>query len=916
MYTALIAPFDKATTVSWAWCSTSPFGAPVLFVKKKSGQLRLCVDYRFLNAITVKNKFPLPRTDDLFDQLAGARYFSSLDLRSGYHQIRIKDADVHKTAFRTPFGSFEFLVLPFGLCNAPATFQALMQQLFADFLDHFVLVYLDDILIFSRTADEHLEHLTQVFKVLREHKLYCNPDKCLFFRRSLPWLGHVISDAGITPDPSKVQAIQRWQHPTNVRELQSFLGMAGYYRRFIANFAHVARPLTLLLQKDTSFVWDTNCQHAFKALQDALTSAPLLTTPRSDLPFALYVDASDCAAGGVLTQKQDQQDRVIGYFSKTFTQAQLNYPVHDKELLALVLNLQHFRPYLLGSLNNMVYTDHRSLQYFLKQAKLNPRQTRWLLVLQDFDINIQYLPGHRNIVADALSRRPISVNVVDLMDVDVDLPEVGYDADAWKTLCTHHYSNDSFAHDIMHQLEHGDSSNGVSKDYKLDDGLLYYTKTSPARLYIPAAIRNDLLHQLHSSAIGGHLGINKTLDLIGRSYYWPTLRADVETFIKSCPICQTCKSNSQSPAGLLEPLPVPANRFLTVTMDFVTSLPLTSRGFDSIFVVVDKFTKRLFLSPTTNSVSAVETAQLFINSVVRNQGVPSTIISDRDPRFTSSFWTSLQNLFGTHHTFSTAFHPQTDGQSERAIRTISDMLRCCCVDFHDWDLRLPLIEFAYNNSKQASTGFTPFQLLYGVHPPSFPPLPSLAPSNQSSFDLVKRVNDTVETTRRRLEQAAKRQKVYADQSRRHVVFDVGAQVLLSTINLSLPGSKKTQPKYIGPFPVIERVGPLAYRLKLPAKYRIHPVFHVSLLKPFRSSDAFDHSQSLRPLPDLSQGPDVYLVERVLDRRVRKIKRRSVVEYLIQWQGYPLHEATWEPKARLRDAGSFVQDQMKMLDKKK
>jgi len=220
-----------------------------------------------------------------------------------------------------------------------------------------------------------------------------------------------------------------------------------------------------------------------------------------------------------------------------------------------------------------------------------------------------------------------------------------------------------------------------------------------------------------------------------------------------------------------------------------------------------------------------------------------------------------------------------------------------------------------NNSKQASTGFTPFQLLYGVHPPSFPPLPSIFPSNQSSFDLVERMNDTVETARRRLEQAAKRQKVYADQSRRHVVFEVGSQVLLSTVNLSLPGSKKTQPKYIGPFPVIERVGPLAYRLELPTKYRIHPVFHVSLLKPFESSDTFDHSQSLRPLPDLSQGPDVYLVERVLDRRVRKVKRRSVVEYLIKWQGYPLHEATWEPKANLQDAGSFVQNQMKMLDMK-
>ena len=366
--------------------SKSPFGAPVLFVKKKDGTTRMCVDYRALNKITIKNKYPLPRVEELFDRLHGAKYFTKIDLRSGYHQVRIHPDDVSKTAFRTRYGHYEFLVLPFGLTNAPATFMHLMQEIFRPYLDSHVIVFLDDILIYSRTLEEHRKHVRQVLLLLRQHKLYAKKSKCEFFKAKVSFLGHIISKNGIEMDPEKVKAIVEWPAPTNVQEVRSFLGLAGYYRKFIRHFSHICSPITELLKNDTPFVWSNERQHTFDTLKKAISNAPVLILPNPSFPYIVTTDSSGYAVGATLSQDQGNGEQPIAYLSKKMLAAEKNYPVHEQELLAIVIALREYRHYLHGSKFTVrVLSDHLSLRHFATQPHLSSRQTRWSEFLAEFD---------------------------------------------------------------------------------------------------------------------------------------------------------------------------------------------------------------------------------------------------------------------------------------------------------------------------------------------------------------------------------------------------------------------------------------------------------------------------------------------------------------------------------------------------
>jgi hypothetical protein len=387
--------------------SASPWGSPVLFVDKRDGTIRLCVDYRKLNEVTIKNKYPLPKIEDLFDQLNGAKVFSKIDLRTGYRQLKVRESDIPKTAFTTRYGLFEYTVMSFGLTNAPAYFMNLMNKVFMKFLDKFVVVFIDDILVYSKTEEEHAEHLRLVLGTLREHQLYAKFSKCEFWLKEVGFLGHVLSAGGVSVDPSKITSIMERKAPTNPTKVRAFLGLAGYYRKFVEGFSSIAHPLTQLLKKDKKFEWTKKCEQSFQELKKRLMSAPILTMPDITKSFDIYCNASKLGLGSVLMK----DGKVIAYLSRQLRPHELNYPTHDLELVAVIHALKTWRHYLMGN-HCEIYTDHKSLKYIFSQKELNMRQRRWIELIKDYDLGIHYHPGKANVVADALSREPCSLNAL------------------------------------------------------------------------------------------------------------------------------------------------------------------------------------------------------------------------------------------------------------------------------------------------------------------------------------------------------------------------------------------------------------------------------------------------------------------------------------------------------------------------
>ncbi|KAI3514654.1 hypothetical protein L1887_13250 [Cichorium endivia] len=598
--------------------SSSPWGAPILFVKKKDGSMRMCIDYRDLNKVTIKNRYPLPRIDDLFDQLQGAGHFSKIDLRSGYHQLKVRDEDVEKTAFRTRYGHFEFLVMPFGLTNAPAAFMDLMNRVCKPFLDKFVIVFIDDILIYSKSEAEHKEHLKMVLETLKREKLYAKLSKCEFWIGEVQFLGHVVNKDGIKVDPAKIEAVMNWEKPKNPTEIRSFLGLAGYYRRFIEGFSKIACPLTLLTKKNEKFVWTDKQEEAFELLKKKLCEAPILSLPEGTEDFAVYSDASGLGIGCVLTQR----GKVIAYASRQLKEHELNYPTHDKELAAVIHALKIWRHYLYGT-QCKLFTDHQSLQYLFSQKDLNARQRRWIEVFKDYDCEILYHPGKANIVADALSRKEISEKRrVKALRIEVVSTLV----------------------DMLKSVQEGAQEDGNIKEERLGKSVIleensHGLKTFQGRVWVPlyGGKRELILDEAHKTKYSIHPGCTKMYMDLKPLYWWPTMKVDIARYINKCLTCSLVKTEHQRPYGDLEPLEVPEWKWEKITMDFVTKLPRTRGGHDMIWVIVDRLTKSALFLAARETWLVDKFAELYVDEVVRRHGVPLSIVSDRDSRFTSHF---------------------------------------------------------------------------------------------------------------------------------------------------------------------------------------------------------------------------------------------------------------------------------------
>lgn len=835
--------------------SHSPGGAPCFFVKKKDGSLRLCIDYRGLNKVTIKNRHPLPLISEIIRTISKAKIFTALDLRGAYNLVRIAKGEEWKTAFRTKFGHFEYCVMPFGLTNAPAIFQGLMQEIFHDYLDIFVVIYLDDILIFSENVEDHSQHVKLVLERLRENQLYCKLQKCVFNTTSLPYLGYIISTSGISMDPAKVSSVISWPTPKSAHDIQVFLGFANYYRRFVAEFSRLTKPLSTLLKKDSVFNWTPEVDNAFVELKKAFSSAPFLVHADVSLPFVVESDASDFALGAVLSQTINGILKPIAFHSRQLLPAERNYTVHDKELLAIIDSLKVWRHYLQGAKNPfIILCDHKNLTYFMELRQLSRRQARWANFLSGFDFEIRHVPGAANCRADALSRRP-----------DYFPLEGGATTDPTNL------------RQLIPTVDLAAIEDNISNDKE----------------FIKEELRQlDIIENRHCNLQAGHYGLAKTLELIQRDFYWPKMSQMVKKFIDSCS-CIRSKSSKHSPYGLLNPLPIPDCPWKSISTDFIVELPL-SNGYNAINVWVCRLTKMAHFIPCNTTITAKGTVDLFMTNIFRLHGLPSDIISDRGPQFISKLWANIHETLKIKVKLSTSFHPQTDGQTEKTNSVLEQYLRNFINYQQDnWVSLLPFAEFSFNNSINASTKTSPFMANYGFNPR----MDFLNLDNA----YVKDINEVLEKLKDNLSKAQERQKFYADKKRIDKNFKINDLVLLNTKNIrTTRPSKKLDLKKIGPFKVLAKIGNASYRLELPLHFKIHNVFHVSLLE--------NYSPNPWPSRIVEKSPPIeiedhyeYEVEEILDSKIVRKK----LKYLVKWLGYELEDSTWEPLENLANCPELI-----------
>ena len=921
----------------WISPAQTEFGSPVLFVEKPTGGLRVVIDGRARNKCTLPMDGVVPTVPELLDKLHGKTIFSTIDLLQGYNQIRLLPSDVPHTGMTTPLGTYVWNVLPMGARNASFVYQATLERILAPMIKAGkVHIYQDDAILCSSDPDEHLADLKELLSILRRHKLYINIKKLKLFQASVKWLGFVVSADGLRMDPDKVSTITNWPQPADANQLRSFLGFANYFRKFIQGMASIAAPLTDLMAKSVvSFkeAWTPAHTDAFQALKEALSSPPVLKLPDFGKPLTVILDASLLGTGAVLMQ----EGHPIAYTSKKFSPTERNYTTTEQELFGVVRALQEWR-YACEGPQVTIQTDHNPLVYLPTQASISRRVARWMEFLARFNLIWQYKPGRLNI-ADPLSRNPALAMALIAAWACVSTrsasraaterapdPLPPTEPQAAPRLPPRKKRRTQEQPQRTEPAQHGPETDlvplppfvdrirsGYAEDTWLcdpsvrsrcladDTGLIQVE----GKTYVPdvGTLRTDIIHDLHASPYAGHMGPSKTIDLVRRLYWWEGLRGDVLEYVKHCHSCQVNKPPTGAPPGLMQPVEIPSQPWECVSTDWITHLPKSKRGYTAILTFVCKLTSMVHFVPCTEHMTAADFAWAFLDNVVKLHGLPKKILSDRDPRFTGSFMRELCKLLQVHQALSTAFHPCTDGATERMHRTVQATLRHFVSPVQDdWDTWLPCAEFAINNSVQDSRQRTPFSCNYGFHPrtPLALELPS-SDKNPAARVWLTDLKANLEHARKCLETAQQTMKARADKGRRESTFAVGDMVVLNTKHLKQAGSRKFAARWSGPFKITELVGAsdrpaVAVRLDLPARWRIHPVFHVSLLKHYHSDGRS------RPAPPPlfydGDGVAVWEVSHLLDERTCSATGEQ--EFKVRWMGYGPEEDSWSRESDILD----------------
>ena len=853
--------------------SSNPFSSPVVLVKKKDGTWRMCIDYRELNKSTIKDKYPIPVIEELLDELYGSTLFSKIDLRAGYHQIRMHPPDIHKTAFRTHDGHYEFLVMPFGLTNAPATFQSLMNDIFRPYLRRFILVFFDDILIYSKTLQDHLSHLECTFKLLQKHSLLAKRSKCYFAQTSVEYLGHFISAQGVATDPRKIEAVQQWPTPKNVTQLRGFLGLTGYYRRFVKGYGEICKPLTVLLKKE-QFKWSENSDAAFLKLKAAMISLPVLALPDFTQDFIIETDALGTGIGAVLMQK----GHPLAYISKALSAKHQGLSMYENELFAIVYAVSKWHQYLSGR-HFTIRTDHHSLKYLLQQRITFPGQHSWLTKLMGYDYDICYKKGKDNVAADALSRlhsgELIAMAVSSIPSELLREIQGSWESDSKLSLLISQLKLQALPH----------------SPYAWEDNQLI----RKGRLVVGEneQLQFKIIKMFHEGSLGGHSGMQATVKRLAIVLYWKGMEQQVRQVIRECDVCQRYKYDNFAPAGLLQPLPIPFIAWTQVSMDFIEGLPL-SGGKEVILVVVDRLTKYAHFIGLKHPYTASTVAQNYIDYVFKLHGLPNIIVSDRDAVFTSQFWKELFRIQGVDLRMFTAYHPQTDGQTEAVNRGLKTYLRCMAGEQpKSWAKWLSLAEWWYNSTYHSAINLTPFEALYGYSPPIH--LPYLAGSStvhQVDLQLQER-EEMMQLLKYHLHRAQERMKTQADKHRIDRQFSIGDWVYLKLqpyrqTSVADKQYHKLAPRYFGPYQIVDKIGAVASKLALPSFAQLHPVFHVSQLK----KKIGPHSRMGTLLPTPSSTPMLEPLV-ILARRMVRRGNRPATQVLVHWSNFFPENATWE-----------------------